>query len=51
MQASAVLSRPRQAPVRVLFAEDFDACGVAEKARAEELSLGAWVCLAKRARR
>lgn len=27
----------------------FDACGVSEKARAEELVLGAWVCLAKRA--
>jgi 16S rRNA (adenine1518-N6/adenine1519-N6)-dimethyltransferase len=27
----------------------FEACGVSEKARAEELALGAWVCLAKRA--
>lgn len=25
----------------------FEACGIGEKARAEELSLGAWVCLAK----
>jgi 16S rRNA (adenine1518-N6/adenine1519-N6)-dimethyltransferase len=28
--------------------ESFDACGVNEKARAEELSLDAWVCLASR---
>lgn len=32
-----------------LSPEDFDRCGVPEKARAEELVLGAWVCLARRA--
>jgi 16S rRNA (adenine1518-N6/adenine1519-N6)-dimethyltransferase len=34
----------------LLSAEDFDACGVPEKARAEAVSLGAWVCLARRVR-
>jgi 16S rRNA (adenine1518-N6/adenine1519-N6)-dimethyltransferase len=28
--------------------ETLDACGIPEKARAEELGLGAWVCLAKK---
>lgn len=33
----------------LISADSFNACGVPEKARAEELALGAWVCLAKQA--
>ncbi len=35
----------------LLSTEAFEACGIPEKARAEELSLDAWVCLAKQLHR